>query len=160
MPSKSDFPGLQRQRRKDGSVALDWVRSPAARKAGYLPKTVSLDGFVDGSDELRERCQDLQAQMERWLANRNRAEAPDFDGTFGSLISIYETDSESPYQRFPRTSRTTVHYQLRLLRLSVGDRRLADSMASTSAAGIGASRSHVRKVAGSGLATPIISSSE
>src|SRR5438270_377225 len=108
MPCKSDFPGLQRQRRNDGSVALDWVRSKAARKAGYSPKTVSLDGFVDGSHELQERCQDLQAQMESWLANRNRAEAPEFDGTFRSLIAIYETDRESPYQRFPSTSRTTV----------------------------------------------------
>jgi hypothetical protein len=126
MPRRSETPGLQRPEREDGTVALVWVRSRAARKAGYLPKTVSLDGFIDGSEELKQRCQEEHAKMKKWLADQNQQpnRLARFDGTIGSLIAIYETDEDSPYRRFPRSSRTPIHYQLRKLRLVAGMRRL------------------------------------
>jgi hypothetical protein len=126
MPSRGDFPGLQRSPpRKDGSVALHWARSHAARKVGYPVKTVRLRNFIDPSPQLDKRCQELQAEQEKWLADQHRPdESIRFDGTFGSLIAIYETHEESPYQRFPRSSRTPIHFQLRTLRRAVGERRL------------------------------------
>jgi hypothetical protein len=99
--------------------------SHAARKAGYPVKTVRLRNFVDDSPQLAKRCEDLQAEQEKWLAKQHRPDKRiQFDGTFGSLIAVYETDEESPYQQRPRSSRTPIHYQLRTLRRAVGERRL------------------------------------
>src|SRR5260370_12500001 len=102
MPSRSDFPGLQRSPRKNGLVALHWVATRVAVAAGYTPKTVPLLNFLDGSPQLAKRCQDLRAEMEQWLADRKRADKPiRVHGTFRSLIAIYEADEVRPYQPIP-----------------------------------------------------------
>src|SRR5947207_8457123 len=100
MPSRSDFPGLQRKPSdKNGFVALHWVAPRRAINAGYTRKTVPLRGFTDGSPELRERCQQLWLEMEAWMAKRGRTRKHDlFDGTIGSLVRIYQAHPFSPYK--------------------------------------------------------------
>jgi len=125
MPCKGDFPGLQRQYRKDGSVKLDWVRSHVARKAGYPLKTDSLGGFIDGSSELSERCRELDAEQQAWLIEKARPDKPvKYDGTVGSLIRLYETDECSPYTRLKRKSEENADYELRKLKRAVAERRV------------------------------------
>jgi hypothetical protein len=125
MPGRGDFPGLQRRHRKNGSLVLYWVALPVAVAAGYTPKTVHLHNFVDESPELSERCQKLQAEMEVWLANRDRVEKPvRFDGTVRGVIRQYKTHPLSPYQEFPDNSRRTADKELRAIDRAVGERRL------------------------------------
>ena len=125
MPRKGDFPGLQCSRRKDATVALHWVASRVAIAAGYPVKTVRLHGYSEGSDELSDRCQDLQAQMSAWLADQSRADKPIvFNGTIGGLIRLYETLPESPYHdKAPGTKRVYAD-DMRLIGCILGERRL------------------------------------
>jgi integrase len=125
MPSKGDFPGLQRSPRKDGSIVLYWVAPRRAVEAGYSPETVRLDGFIDGSEELSERCNDLWAKMEAWLAEQAKPQKrARYDGTVGSLIRLYETDEFSPYMRLKRHSTGNADYELRKLKRTVAERRV------------------------------------
>jgi len=102
MPRKGDFPGLQRSKRKDGTIALHWVASRVAIAAGYPVKTVRLHGYMEGSPELADRCQDLQAQMSAWLADQSRADKPIvFNGTIGGLIKL----SMKPCPTVPTTTK-------------------------------------------------------
>ena len=125
MPRKGDFPGLQRSKRKDGTIALHWVASRVAIAAGYPVKTVRLHGYMEGSPELADRCQDLQAQMSAWLADQSRADKPIvFNGTIGGLIKLYETLPESPYHdKAPSTKRVYAD-DMRLIARILGERRL------------------------------------
>ena len=126
MPSKGDFPGLQRSPpRSDGSIALHWVAPRRAVEAGYSPKTVRLNGFIDDSPELSARCHELLAEMEEWLAEQAKPDKPvKYDGTVGSLITIYETDEYSPYQQLARKSQENADYELRKLKRTVAERRV------------------------------------
>jgi len=125
MPRKGDFPGLQRSRRKDGTVALHWVASRVAIAAGYPVKTVRLHGYLEGSVELTDRCQDLQAQMSAWLADQSRDDRPIiFDGTLGGLIKLYETRPESPYHDKASSTKRVYADDMRLIGRILGDRRL------------------------------------
>jgi hypothetical protein len=124
MPAKSDFPGLQRRYRKDGSIALYWVAYAYAIAAGYRTKTVRLH-YLEGSPELKQRCQDLDAQMKAWFANGERVDRPiRFDGTIHGLIAQYKNHDLSPYQDFPANSRKTADKESRAIDRAVGERRL------------------------------------
>jgi integrase len=126
MPAKGDFPGFQRSPpRNDGSIALHWVAPRKAVEAGYLPKTVRLDGFIDDSPDLSARCHELWAEMEAWLAEQARPDKPvKYDGTVGSLIAIYEAHEYSPYRRLARNSKENADYELRRLKHTVAERRV------------------------------------
>jgi hypothetical protein len=101
------------------------VASRIAIAAGYPVKTVRLHGYIESSDELADRCQDLQAQMSAWLADQDRADKPIiFDGTLGGLIKLYETLPESPYHdKAPSTKRVYAD-DMRLIGRILGERRL------------------------------------
>jgi integrase len=126
MPSKGDFPGLQRSPpRTDGSIALHWVAPRKAIEAGYLPKTVRLHGYTDGSPELSARCHQLDAEQQAWLAEQEKPEKRfTYDGTVGSLVRLYETDECSPYMRLKRHSTKNADYELRKLKRTVAERRV------------------------------------
>ena len=131
MPSKNEgIPGFQCRPRKDGSVALYWVASRAAIAAGYEPKTVRLHFPVPNPDpapELSRRCQDLQAQMERWLIEQSSdADKPIvFNGTLGSLIRVYEENPDSPFHEKGQATQRNYSAALKTLRNTVGERRLS-----------------------------------
>jgi integrase len=145
MPGRSeDFPGLQPRWRGDGSAALYFVPGRNAISANYAPKTVRIDGFDDvvlrykhdwppsrpldaRAEQLAKKCQKLFAETEKWLADNGRVSSSvkyKYDGTFGSLINIYQTHEYSPYSRLARASKENADYELRKLKNTVAERRL------------------------------------
>jgi hypothetical protein len=94
---RTQSPGLKWRDRKGGSVPY-WFADSAAVKAGYPVKSANLSNLADKPDLLIARAQRLQAEMLRWLSgDRGSSVAKRFDGTFKSLLDIYETDPESTY---------------------------------------------------------------
>jgi hypothetical protein len=88
-------PGLKWRDRKGGSVPY-WFAAGAAVKAGYPVKSANLSTFADNPALLIERAQRLQAEMLRWMSGDHGTNQR-FDGTFKSLLEIYQTDPESTY---------------------------------------------------------------
>jgi hypothetical protein len=124
MQRESDFPGLVRVYRNDGSIELNWVASPDAIAVGFIPDIVRLH-YSDWSAELAERCQNLEAQMAAWLADWEKAEKPTvFDGTIAGLIEIYLKHPDSPFLEKWKKTQQTHHYHLQKLSHTVGGRRL------------------------------------
>src|SRR5438105_10928506 len=115
MPAESaQFPGRQRRERQGGSVVFYWVALPKAIAAGFRPKTERLDYPAD-SDVMSRRCIELQAQMDRWLADPARQDR--FDGkrvkTIRELIRLYTSDPESPYRALDHKTQKTYDWELR-----------------------------------------------
>jgi hypothetical protein len=100
-----------------------WRASKAAIEAQYPVKTVNLAPFARDDRLLLQRCQRLQAEMLDWLDGR-RERPMTFDGTFASLISIYQRDPESPYQSLKPSSRHPYDIYCRMLTLEIGARRI------------------------------------
>ena len=124
MQRESDFPGLVRVYRNDGSIELNWVASPDAIAVGFIPDIVRLH-YSDWSAELAERCQNLEAQISAWLADWEKAEKPTaFDGTIGGLIEIYLRHPDSPFLEKRKNTQQTHHYHLQKLNSTAGERRL------------------------------------
>lgn len=81
--------------------------------------------YVEGSAELAERCQDLQAQVSAWLAEEGRADKLIvFDGTIAGIIKLYETHPESPYHDKEPSTRRVYADDMRLINRAVGERRI------------------------------------
>ena len=93
-------PGL----RYNGSRPV-WRASKAAVAKGYPLKSVHLSGLANNPAQLRKRCERLQAEMLSWMAGRFSNIDVQFDGTFRSLLDLYQTDKESSYQKLKRSSR-------------------------------------------------------
>lgn len=96
-------PGLKQIRRQD-RIDLYWVKDETALFADYKPATVRI--HVDMSDpqaleKIERICRHEQDAMLLWLddASRNDRERlkPKFNGTFGSLCDLYESDEESGF---------------------------------------------------------------
>jgi hypothetical protein len=96
-----------------------WRASKAAVKAKYPVKTVNLVSLSDNPILVRERCIKLQREMLEWLSNREKR-APRFDGTFGSLFDIYQTDPERSYFELKPASRHPYDVYLPMLRTEIG----------------------------------------
>lgn len=100
-------PGLKRMKRHNGRVDLYWVADEKLVKAGYLPKTVRLQG-VWPSDEVAARCTILQAEMMEWAATGIEPRVQVAPGTLGWVCKAFETDAESPIH--DRRQATKVFY--------------------------------------------------
>lgn len=115
-------PGLKTRKRADGSVAYYWVASAISRDtAAYPTKTVRIHG---DESEVRHRCLVLTAELKEWLSQQGRQQSKRYDGTLRSLIRLYQTTPESPYNRVKANTRAMYDESLRLLEKSVGARRL------------------------------------
>jgi hypothetical protein len=111
-------PGLKWRNRAGGNIPY-WVAKPAAVEAGYPLRTANLSSVP--LDELPDRCAALEAEMLAWLSGpRERS----FDGTLGSLISIYQTHEDSPYHALKYGSRHSYDHYLGRLISAYGDVRL------------------------------------
>jgi hypothetical protein len=117
---KAKAPGL-RWHPKTGKAI--WRASRAAINAGYPVKNVPLAAFAYDNAVLEARCQRLQAEMNDWLAGR-RSPEPQFDGTVGCLINIYQTDEASPYHNLEPSSRHPYDVYARMIVETVGKRRI------------------------------------
>lgn len=115
-------PGLRWRVAPNGWTPI-WRATKAAVKAGYPVKSANLAPFADDERMLMQRCQRLQAEMIEWLSGR-RERPMNFDGTFASLISIYQCDAESPYQKLKPSSRHPYDVYCRMLTLEIGARRI------------------------------------
>jgi hypothetical protein len=96
-----------------------WRASKAAAKAGYPVKTVNLSELADSAILLRQRCIKLQREMLEWLSE-GQCHAPRYDGTFGSLLSVYQTDPESSYFELKAASRKPYDCYLPMLVAEIG----------------------------------------
>lgn len=119
---EAQAPGLRWRTTRAGKRPM-WRASKAAIKANYPVKTVNLAPFAHDERLLLQRCQRLQAEMLDWLQGR-RERPMIFDGTFASLISIYQRDPESPYQSLKPSSRHPYDIYCRMLTLEIGARRI------------------------------------
>ena len=115
-------PGLRWRVTRGGRTPI-WRASKAAVKAGYPVKSANLTPFADDRRALAQRCQRLQAEMIEWMSGR-RDRPMNFNGTFASLISIYQRDAESPYQKLKPSSRHPYDVYCRMLTLEIGARRI------------------------------------
>jgi hypothetical protein len=112
-------PGLKWRRRKNGDEVPTWVASDEARKAGYPVKTVNLKSTPP--ELLIGRCERLQSEMLMWLSGRRRDEGV-YDGTFRSILDLYQSDPDSSYNTTLKTSTLRPYnVYLRLLREHIGE---------------------------------------
>jgi integrase len=119
---RAKAPGLKYRARKNGPAVPYWVASEAAVKAGYTPKAVRLTYATE--TDLVARCNRLQAEMLLWLGGM-KGSVPQFDGTFGSLFRIYETDPESTFKKLKPSSLVPYCVYLRKLNEHIGDRLIS-----------------------------------
>ena len=116
-------PGLEwKKRPKDGAKLPRWRARKKAVTLGYRPSVIQLD--IDPNDHaaLAERCRAEWAKMEVWLDNERPA--PVFDGTLASLIDLYLGHEDSPYQDLRHRTQRNYDQQLKVLKTSVGARRI------------------------------------
>lgn len=119
---EAQTPGLRWRVTRAGRTPI-WRAAKAAVKAGYPVKSANLAPFAADERMLRKRCQRLQAEMIEWMSGR-RERPMNFDGTFASLISIYQCDAESPYHKLKPSSRHPYDVYIRMLTLEIGARRI------------------------------------
>jgi hypothetical protein len=117
--------------KKAATEGLRWIRgrpvwraTRAAIKAGYPVKSVNLSSLANDERLLIGRAQRLQAEMRQWLKGINRLE-PHYDGTIGSLLNVYQLDSESPYKNLKPSSRHPYEVYIRMLIMEVGNRQVS-----------------------------------
>jgi len=119
---EAQAPGLRWRVTRNGRTPI-WRASKPAIKAGYPVKSVNLAPFADNDRMLLQRCERLQAEMLDWMGGR-RERPMTFDGTFASLISIYQRDPESPYRNLKPSSRHPYDIYCRMLTMEIGARRV------------------------------------
>jgi hypothetical protein len=108
-------PGL----RFDGDRPM-WRATKAAVKAGYPVKSVNLSSMAADERRLRDRCIRLQHEMLEWMSNGGKQKSVRFDGTFATLLELYETDPTSSFFKLKHGSRHPYLVYLRLLRTEIG----------------------------------------
>ena len=98
-------PGLKWRKRRHGADVPYWCADPKAVAAGYPVRTVNLSIHANSPALLVERATRLQAEMLAWLGNADAR--PKFDGTFGWVFELYETEPESTYRALKPHARKT-----------------------------------------------------
>jgi integrase len=111
-------PGL----RFDGDRPI-WRASKPAVKAGYPVKSVNLASLAGDPRLLRERCEKLQREMLEWISDGDRRPIR-FDGTFLTLLDVYQTDPKSTYFGLKHSSRAPYDVYIRMMRAEIGRCRL------------------------------------
>lgn len=97
-----------------------WRATKGAVKAGYPVKVVNLSIYANDPRLLSDRCIKLQKEMDEWLANGS-PNSIRFNGTFGSLLDLYQTDPESSYHALKASSRHPYDVYLPLLKAEIGN---------------------------------------
>lgn len=119
---RKDRPGYQSRRRSDNSLAHYWNPARASSKA---PKGLPLRPLPSGLGD-----EDIAAQCRAWtdelLADiEGRNLTPTYDGTIDSLIVLYRTDANSPYQALKHATKVRDYDpSLRLISKTVGKRQI------------------------------------
>src|ERR1700757_738308 len=119
-------PGLKWRKRKRGPDVPYWFADPEAIKAGYPVKSTNLNEDVDRPKILVDRAERLQSEMLKWMSGERKRELC-FDGSFKSLIDIYERDPESSYRELKPGPRETYDVYIKRLRKHIGELRVQRS---------------------------------
>ena len=90
-------PGLKWRKRRTGPPVPYWFADSKAIAAGYPLKSANLSRFADQPKFLQERAERLQAEMSLWMSGQRDRALPTYDGTFGALLNLYESDPDSNY---------------------------------------------------------------
>jgi hypothetical protein len=123
-------PGLKQIKRKD-RVDLYWAKDENPLFADYSPATVRI--HVDLSDsnatqKIEDICQREQDAMFLWLEDKGSGDKerlkPKFNGTFGSLCDLYESDEESGYADLQGNTKLSYKDSLKIIRNDIGLRRI------------------------------------
>lgn len=122
-------PGLKQIKRK-GRTDFYWVKDESPLLADYKPATVRV--HVDPSDpdakrKIEDFCRREQDAMLLWLdetaCNDKERLKPKFNGTFGSLCDLYESDEESGFADLQENTKLSYQDSLRIIRSDIGLRR-------------------------------------
>jgi hypothetical protein len=123
-------PGLK-QIKRDNRVDLYWVKDENPMFADYSPATVRI--HVDLSDasaveKVEDICRREQDAMLGWLEEAAGGDKerlrPKFNGTFGSLCDLYESDGESGYADLQGNTKNSYQDALKIIRNDIGLRRI------------------------------------
>lgn len=117
-PDKEKTPGIMWVKR-DKSITPYWIASRAAIKAGWPLKTVNLKESPPGT--LVQRCQRLTAEMREYVYGAPKPKLS-YNGTIGSLLTLYETHPNSPYKKLSASTLHTFDVYLRKIRTAHGER--------------------------------------
>jgi hypothetical protein len=102
-----------------------WRATKAAIAKGYTPKNRELPRDADPA-ALTNACERFSAEMKMWLSGRITKSEPDFDGTFRTLLGIYQTSPESSFHELAPSSRYPYNFYLPMLIEEIGARRIED----------------------------------
>lgn len=122
MSTTQKAPGLKLRTRSNGAQIAYWVARPDLIKAGYRPKSVRLHYELD-DPLLVARCHTLQAEMLEWAADSGVRPAA-YDGTFASLVRMYESDPDSPYFELEESTQASYSKTMASLMKHKGARRI------------------------------------
>jgi hypothetical protein len=121
--NRKDRPGYRYRKRGDGSIAHYWDPARASKRAPEGLPVRRIDA-QSSDEEIAALCRQWTDEL---LADLDQMErGPRFDGTIASLITLYMTDSDSPYQALKHPTKIR-DYQpsLRLISKTVGKRAIA-----------------------------------
>lgn len=133
-PAGLKAPGLRWNPSRGHWVAY-WAARPDLVKRGYTLKTQRLwpssevrgpiELTIDDWTEISASCRLLQSQMLTW-ANGGDLDDPlsIYDGTFKSLIDVYERDPDSPYQNLRYGTKVARDSDLSILKREIGTRAI------------------------------------
>lgn len=110
--------GIKWRARRRGDPVPYWFASRKAIEKGYPVKAVNLSG----STNVVDRAKRLQAEMLSWLDGPQKLVS--FDGTFRSLLDLYERDPESSFHQVEETTRDSYSVYLRKLYSHIGALRI------------------------------------
>lgn len=117
-------PGLKIRIRAGQRAVYYWVCQARLVKRGYRPKTVRLScdpTDPDHAAKIAHRCRVLQAEMLEWASGRPQGQV-EFDGTFASLVKLYEQSSDSNYGELRPATQKVYSKNMSLLMQSIGTR--------------------------------------
>lgn len=112
--------GLKRRARSGGKVDWYWLADEAAVKAGYRPKLVRLTAYTP--EQRNEQANRLNKEVLEFVSGELHER--EFDGTLGSLISLYQIHEESPYHQLTAGSLHPYNHYLGKLATSFSHIRL------------------------------------
>lgn len=121
---RRDRPGYKYRKRSDGSIAHYWDPGRASKNAPKGLPVRPIDAELS-DEEIATKCREWTDELLADLDVMQRG--PQYDGTIGSLITLYMTDADSPYQALKHPTRIR-DYQptLRLIKTTVGKRLIAN----------------------------------
>ena len=127
MDNRQDRPksqGLKWRKRKDGDVPY-WFADSAAIAAGYPIKSRNLSHLIGSPAQIKEQAQILQREMLAWMSGDRGGGQARYDGTFKSLLEIYQTDPESTYNiKIKKHTAQSYAVYLRKMIAHIGARRV------------------------------------